>query len=172
MENQSMTFSQMLNFFETNGYVETNSPKNRKKLYRYLEEKGIPFTTKIVGYSKGKKDLCRWTSGRKIGWDLGRIVKWIDAKRILPEDLQPYCNDIFKFDDIKDVFNEQMSNRERYDLIKDKWNDPYDSAYKYTPFDRPLLRTTIVRIVNINTIQSLLKGELPQDLINSIASYI
>ena len=35
----SMTFNQMILYFEVNGFVESNSPKNRKKLYQYLEIK-------------------------------------------------------------------------------------------------------------------------------------
>jgi len=59
---QSMLFPDMVVFFES------NSPKNRKKLYSYLEKRNINYNTEIIGYTTGKKDLCRWTKhGRKIG---------------------------------------------------------------------------------------------------------
>lgn len=147
--NQSMTFEKTVKYFEDNGFVESNTPKNRKKFYQYLKDKEVRYRTEIIGYINGRGDMCRWTAGKSIGWDLGRIVKWINDKRILPDDLKQVCNrnhfrDWFSFDDIKDVFNEIMSNRERYDLIKKMGHNL--ERIKYTPFDCYPLRKTIVRI--------------------------
>ena len=136
------------------GVVESNSPDNRRKLYHKLIEQKIKYTTEIIGYTETTKYLNRHAD--HIGWDLGRVVKWIAHKRILPEDLKTACEiagEKYCFEDVKDVFNPNMSNKERYKIIKEAWGrylytdisrDLYED--KYTPFDYCYLRKTIVRI--------------------------
>lgn len=142
--NQSMLYSDMLTYFLDNGVVESNSPKNRKKLYDYLRTNHIKYTTEIIGYTNGRKSLCRWGTG--IGWDIGRVVRWIEQKRLLPEDLEEHCRYPFEFDDIKPVFG-HMSNSDRADLIIEKWGDAFEWT-KWTPFDKCSIRKTIVRITH------------------------
>lgn len=144
---QAMQYSQMLEIFLQNGIVESNSPKNRRRLYQQLEKDGIDWKSEIIGYTNGEKELCRWNGRkRKLGWDLGRVVKWINEKRLLPDDLEKACGrTTFKFEDIKEVFNENISNKIRYEIFIDKWGDPSDWS-KWTPFDYCVLRKTIVRI--------------------------
>lgn len=144
----------MLAVFRQNGMVESDSPKNRKKLYRQLEQDGVKWKTEIIGYTQGEgKSLNRWIGGRKIGWDLGRVVKWIREKRLLPDDLKAACesqwmHEAFKFDDIKDVFNENMPGKDRYNLIQRRWGELLE-WHKYTPFDNCVLRKSIVRITQV-----------------------
>lgn len=147
---QAMQYPQMLEVFLQNGVVESNSPKNRKKLYQQLEKDHITWTTEIIGYTAGQKELCRWNGKtRKLGWSLSRIVKWIQEKRLLPDDLEKACErTTFKFEDIKEVFNENISNKDRYQIFIDKWGDP-SGWPKWTPFDYCVLRKTIVRITKI-----------------------
>lgn len=140
---QSMKFDDMVAVFLREGVVESDSPKNRKQLHRYLHENRIPYRKEIIGATSGKRTGCRYGYG--LHWDLGRVVRWIEAKRLLPKDLEAVCSDIFRFEDISEVFNEKMSNRERYALIKEKWGE--DFIYqKYTPFDYCRIRKTIVRV--------------------------
>lgn len=153
----------MLAVFRQNGMVESDSPKNRKKIYHQLKTDGVKWRTEVIGYTSGEgKSMCRWIgSSRKLGWDLERVVKWIREKRLLADDLKAACevqymNETFKFDDIKEVFNENpvfgsnrtLTGRERYALIEEKWGEPL-GWIRYTPFDMCGLRKTIVRITRI-----------------------
>lgn len=147
---QSMVYSQMLIVFLQYGVVESNSPKNRRRLYEQLKKDQIKWKNEIIGYTTGKKFLCRWVGKRAVGWDLGRIVKWIQEKRLIKEDLEKACqdSDIFNFDDIKEVFNNNMPLKEKYNLIQEKWGNNLEWV-KYTPFDMCYIRKTIVRITKI-----------------------
>lgn len=128
-----------------NGVVIVESPKIRKRIYNSLEQQGIKWDTEIIGYTTGYKSIGR--SSSKLGWDLGRIAKWIKAKRITYENLEEACNttNYFNFDDIKDVFNGTMTSPEIYNIIKDKWGEKL-IRIGYTPFDMCILRKTIVKI--------------------------
>ena len=150
-----MLYSQMLTVFTQNGVVESDSPKNRKKLYNQLRQDGVKWKTEIIGYTKGERSMSRWlASPGKIGWSLGRVCKWIREKRLLPDDLKEACEhpslcEYFKFNDIKEVFNENMSGRDRFELIEQKWG--YNMEWvKYTPFDLCVLHKSIVRISCVN----------------------
>ncbi|XWV25173.1 hypothetical protein QJ856_gp0599 [Tupanvirus deep ocean] len=144
---QSMTFEKTFEKLVTNGWVESNSPKNRKKIYALLNEKKINYRTQVIGYTSGKRCLSRWSGCRSIGWDLGRIVKWIAQKRILESDLREACevSGDFDFDKIKSIFSTEVSTHKKYEIIQREWG--YRLGWvKWTPFDYCSLRKTIVRI--------------------------
>lgn len=148
---QSLSVNQMYEKLLQNGEVESNSPKNRLRLYRLLQLKKIPFETKIIGYTSGEKSLSRW-SGYKMGWDLGRIIKWIESGRLTREELQRCCDLFNQYDckpraelsDIENVFNKELNREQKCQLIKNNWDEILD--YKWTPFDYCMLKKTIVRI--------------------------
>jgi hypothetical protein len=149
---QSMSVDKMLAKFEIDGVVESNSPKNRKKLYMLLANKGIPIKTTVIGYTTGTKWLCR--SSSKIGWDLKRVAKWISHKRITSDMLREACyrtqegvNAYFDFDAIADVFNGTMTRNEIVSTFEREWGDKLD--IKFTPFDYIHLKKTIVRIERV-----------------------
>lgn len=144
MINQSLLYEDLKTYLLLHKSCETNSPKNRNKLYSFLQKEGLTYTTEIIGYTNGNKTMNRWTQP-SIGWDYGRVAKWINSKRILPEDLKACCNENFIFEDIAAIFDEHMPNKQRIMLLKDKWGEKLEWT-KYTPFDNCRLRKTIVRI--------------------------
>lgn len=146
--NQNLNLEQLIDRFGELGYVECRSPKNRRKLYRYLWKNGIQYKTEIIGYTIGSKSMCRW-SGRCMGWDLGRVVKWIKAERITPDDLRKCCHKgRYKFEDIEKAFDKDVPMNEKWEIIKKGWGGLIEWD-KYTPFDNCPLRKTIVRITRV-----------------------
>lgn len=136
------------------GVVECNSPKNRKRLYKMLQEKGIRFTSKVIGHTKGRGfNLCRWVGGATKAWDIPRIAKWIAAKRLLSKDVEKACKDWFPFfstnqfklDKIRDAWALGWNVQQIHDLILAEWGEALVD-YKWTPFDRCFVRKTIARI--------------------------
>ena len=84
----SMPYNELLEFLLRDGSVETNSPKNRIRLYEYLRMNKIDFYTEIIGYSKDStthNGLKYWNKSK-----LGMVAKLIAQKRILYGDLQDY----------------------------------------------------------------------------------
>lgn len=146
--NQTLRYDDMLDVFLKDGVVESNSSKNRYKLYKYLEEHNIKFKKEIIGY---------WNSYKKLSWSsettekkLKLIVKWISSGRFLPEDIKDGCyTKCFKFDDIKEIFDDNMSNREKYNIIKKKWGEDFNLGLSWSPFSFCPLRNPIVRITRI-----------------------
>ena len=155
LAHQSMSVIKMYETLEKDGIVECNSPKNRQKLYLLLNKNKKKFDTEIIGYTNGEKSLCRWLHNA-IGWDIGRIVKWISAKRLLADNVNRACinNECmthvsFNFADIAPAFTNELSNKKKFNLISEKWGEKLEST-KYTPFDYCVLRKTILRIKLIN----------------------
>lgn len=142
--------------FERTSFIISDSPKMRIKFYLLLQKKGIEFKSTIVGYTSGYKSMCRWAGKRRMGWDLGRIAKWIKHKRLLKADLESYCTSdsniciyehtyVWDFDEIKSVFDENKSRNEIKKIIEDNWGCRLESD-KWTPFDYLGIKKTIVRI--------------------------
>lgn len=151
MTHQSMKLADMIIAFEHDGVVESNSPKNRKKLYEYLNLKEIKFKREVIGYTDGRKQGSRWVR-RDLNWDLGRVVKWIADGRLLAEDLKETVRDSWKynFEDIQDVFKPEMPTHEKYKLIVEKWGTEEEiKDDKWSPFDCCVIRKTIVRITRV-----------------------
>ncbi|AGF85486.1 hypothetical protein QJ854_gp296 [Moumouvirus goulette] len=132
--------------------IECNSPKNRNKLYKILKIQNIKFKKKVIGYTTGKKSLCRW-SDRRIGWDFKRITKWIISERMIKEEVincfyNYICDHNYNHDrDIKiinQIFSKKLSFREIYEIMNVHWNFMIND--KWTPFDNCHIYKTIVRI--------------------------
>ena len=152
----SWQLDSMFNEFERTGFIILDSPKMRKKFYLLLEKNNIEFKSTIVGYTSGYKSLCRWAGKRRLGWDLGRLAKWIKHKRLLKDDLESYCTskrNIFSyegtyfwdFEEIKSVFDENKSKEEIKKILEDNWGNGL-RLHKWTPFDNIGIKKTIVRI--------------------------
>lgn len=151
--NQSMLYQDTQDVLLMDGIVESNSPKNRDKLYSFLQKNKIKYTTTIIGYTSGSRMLSRYPKHRgeswAMKWEIGRIMRWINQKRILPDDVSKRCtdmwNDNFVFNDIKEIFDKTISHKKRYAILKTKWGALLlDSCM--TPFSRISLHKTIVRI--------------------------
>lgn len=149
----SMLYDDMLKVFLETGTVESNSPKNRKLLYQYMERHGIKYRTEFVRYQNATKDISNWSFNKRCGWDLGRVAKWIEGKRILKEDIKDICdtqlNRSYNFDDISCVFDDNKRCKEIYSIINEKWGEQLSND-KWTPFDLCPLRTRILRIIRID----------------------
>ena len=98
-----------------------------------------------------------------MGYDLGRIAKWIIAKRLLYRDLaciSEYYSDRFNVKDIEKAFSGTLSKKEIMDLFLEKWgnvrnyrNDNgtgYIEPNKYGPIDDCVLSKTIVIITDLS----------------------
>lgn len=144
---QSLSVDRMLKELQTKGVVECNSPKNRARLFKLLDQEKIKVKKTIIGYTVGKKDICRWSGSRQIGWDLGRIANWIHNKRLLKTDLQEACKitESFKFEDVESIFDDGLTREQIKDVIEKKWGENLEWI-KWTPFDSLHIRKTIVRI--------------------------
>lgn len=152
---QSMSARKMKQVLIRDNTVESNSPKNRKILYKMLNNEKISFHTNVIGYTGGTHSLCLWTK-HGVGYDLRRIAMWIKGKRILKEDLKNACeqyNGKEKFEDIESAFDEEKTHNEIKQIFKNAWGEVTDSFNtksnmigKYGPFDSCPLHKTIVKI--------------------------
>lgn len=165
-KNQCMSVEQMYKTLLNDGVVESNSPKNRIKLYKLLEQSNIKITKKTIGYNPSIKTICRLSGGRLSKWNTMQIIKWISTGKLPEFEVQNGCdtyNQIYtnliqenpelcaNFGDIKFIFEKNLSHQEKNILIKKKWNLILDM--KTCPFDYCSLKKPIVRIELINNNQ-------------------
>lgn len=144
----------MLAAFVADGRITSDSPKNRRKLYRHLQANGIPFASEIVGYTPGRRSLCRHAGTKPMRWSTKMLAKWIDAGRISADEVRQntdgYAHDDYDFEDVEPAFAPGISRDERRDILDRAWNRALSSGdVKWTPFDRCTLRKTIVCITRI-----------------------
>jgi len=142
----SMSVDQMYKTLIEEGKVYSNSPKNRKKLYTLLKQKGISYHGKITGSITTSRTLNRWIDKKTHAWDLGRVARWIVNKRLVKEDLEEICewNSSFPFHSIAQVFHTR-SYKDIHQILQREWGEALQYC-KYTPFDYVALRTTIAMI--------------------------
>lgn len=142
MSNMSLRVEEMKQHFHTNGYIDSNSARNRKTMYEYLEARHIPFSKSVIAYTRRRNSSM---GGKRKQWTLNHMAKLIKSQRLLAGDLEKNCCERFKFEDIKKVFVDVLTIDDICDLIDEKWGeDLYDS--NWTPFDYCVIRKTIVRI--------------------------
>lgn len=157
ISSQSMNVTKMKQVLEKTGVVESNSPKNRKLLYKLLQKEHIPFYTKVIGYTGGTKTLNpNACNGKRtgLGYDLGRVTKWIYSKRILKDDLKKACETAYSSHDFKSIesaFDEGLTMDEIRTILRNGWGDKKNTSLnntgsKYGPLDSCALQKTIVRI--------------------------
>lgn len=145
----SLTLKMMIDAFNKQSYVISDSPKTRRKFYKYLADNNIKFSTELIGYTSGARTMCQYMNRcHRINWTYGRIIHYIDLDRILADDLKSHCNDIFKFEDIESIFDKTLDKSTRCQIIVDKWSDQISNC-KYTPFDNVTLKTSIKKIIKI-----------------------
>uniref|UniRef100_A0A6G6ABN6 Uncharacterized protein n=1 Tax=Borely moumouvirus TaxID=2712067 RepID=A0A6G6ABN6_9VIRU len=149
---QSLNVEKMYNILINTKSVESNSPKNRKILYQILKTQNIKFKKEVIGYTSGKKSLCRW-SGRRMGWDFKRITKWIISDRMNKiEVINNFnnftCDKNYDCDKnlelINQIFSKELSFQEIYKIMLTNWN--FMISDKWSPFDNCHIYKTIVRI--------------------------
>ncbi|AVL94662.1 hypothetical protein ma276 [Moumouvirus australiensis] len=149
---QSLNVEKMFNILISTKSVESNSPKNRKKLYEILKTQNIKFKKEVIGYTSGKKSLCRW-SGRRMGWDFKRITKWIISNRMNKIEVinnfnNFICDKNYDYDKnlelINQIFSKDFSFQEIYKIMLTNWNFMIND--KWSPFDNCHIYKTIVRI--------------------------
>jgi hypothetical protein len=147
--NQSLMYQDMEDVLLVDGVVESNSPKNRGKLYSYLQKNKIKYKADIIGYTDGGKMLARYINSRgekwAMKWSVGRIMKWINQERIFPSDVSKACLEPFIFEDIKIIFDKTIPYQKRYNILVERWGN-YLKDMDWTPFSRLILHKTIVRI--------------------------
>lgn len=136
----SLIYSDLLVKLLKEGSVETNSPKNRKKLYKYLKDANIDYMTEIVGYSADSSShngLIYWNKGK-----IGMVAKLIAQKRILYKDL----SDSYGETKVKllPAFQQGLQPYEIYEIIEKSLG--YDLDAKYNIFTASACRKTIKRI--------------------------
>ncbi|AZL89509.1 hypothetical protein QKC54_gp0308 [Megavirus baoshan] len=157
--NQCMNVDQMYKTLLSNGFVESNSPKNRMKLYKLLEQSDIKIIKKTIGYNPSTKTICRLSSGRLSKWNTMQIIKWISTGKLPEFEVQNGCdlyNQIYanlfqenpklcaNLGDIKFIFEKKLSHQEKKKLMEEKWESILDM--KTCPFDYCSLKKPIVRI--------------------------
>lgn len=151
-QNKSLKYNDMRDCFLIDGTIESDSPKNRRKLFEYLQKNKIRYVSEIIGYTKGSRLLSR--SPRCQGerwarkWDVGILIRWINQKRILIEDVKSKCkemNELYNFEDIQDIFDTTISCKRRCAILEEKWGERLYSGL-YTPLSRLPLRKTILCI--------------------------
>jgi hypothetical protein len=151
----SLAYPELMTKFMRDGVVESNSPKLRKKLYTHLRQERINFTTEIVAYLPTTKEMKYYYDG-----GLGRVTRWIVARRILADDLRKVCERyynhieadgtrIYVFDDIKAAFEPGLSGRQVYSIIDRAWGRWLKSE-KYGPFCHCPIYKTVVRISKLS----------------------
>ncbi|ALD62312.1 hypothetical protein ml_510 [Mollivirus sibericum] len=145
-------YENMLAVFERDGEVVSDSPKNRLRLYRHLGLVGIDFTKELVGYTAGERSLCRRSGSRPIRWNTKLLVKWINQGRILAEDLRECCqgdyyDERFPFEQVEPLFapSHTMTREEQSLLLERIWDGRMLEDH-LTPFDRCVLRKSVIRI--------------------------
>jgi hypothetical protein len=128
--------------------VVSNSPKNRKRLYDFLESQNITFHREVVGYTEGKKRL--WQA--RDDWDPRRIAKWIGGRRLDKKEVQAAFrafqkrgHELMHFEDIQDAWNPGLSDSERHGIMDAWWKAGAEHS-RVHPFQDCFLYTTIVRV--------------------------
>ncbi|QGR53807.1 hypothetical protein [Moumouvirus maliensis] len=105
-----------------------------------------------MGYTSGKKSLCRW-SGRRMGWDFKRITKWIISNRMNKIEVINNFNNFIcdknydcnkNLELINQIFSKELSFQEIYKIMLTNWN--FMISDKWSPFDNCYIYKTIVRI--------------------------
>lgn len=130
---------------QKDGSVICESPKLRKHLYALLGRSKLRFNVEVTGYTSGTKRLCRWCRHKSLGWDLGRITKWIGAQRLIKDEIKTLCDgERFVFSNIEAAWTPRLTRRQRHEIIVNGWGESLD--LKHTPFDNAVLHKTIVRI--------------------------
>lgn len=149
-ETQSLKYDDMLAVFERDGAIESNSPKNRKRLYAHLRRNRIPFKTEVIGYTRSAKTACRHSTGRTVHWNTKKVARWIEAKRFVRDDVEAECakpvyTGTWSFSDIEAAFTDGLSARQIVAILNEGWG-PTLAWSKWSPFDTVPLRKSIVRI--------------------------
>lgn len=123
--------------------VVCESPKIRRFIYYELKKMNVNFKTEIVGQG-GSKRIGQYG----IGWDLGRLTKWIHQGRLTSNMLESQCYSDYWFDfnRIREAFDKNRTKKEIYDIIKNEWSHSFDSGL-LNPLDRCSIITTIVKII-------------------------
>ncbi|AVL94661.1 hypothetical protein ma275 [Moumouvirus australiensis] len=154
---QCMSVQDMYKTLIQDGIVESNSPKNRLKLYQLLDSSKINYSKTTIGYSPSYKFISRLSGGRLSKWNAAQIIKWISTGKLPREEIKKGCdlyNTIFThtFDskyhanisDIEFVFDKKLTNRIKTLMLEEKWGHILDC--KKCPFDYCSLKKPIVRI--------------------------
>lgn len=152
-----MNVSDMHKTLIDEGVVESNSPKNRLKLYQLLNSSKINYSKTTIGYSPSQKTICRLSGGRLSKWNVAQIIKWITTGKLPKEEIESGCNlynTIYSRTsdskyyanilDIEFVFNKKLTNRIKTIMLEEKWGHILDC--KTCPFDYCSLKKPIVRI--------------------------
>nr|AEX63002.1 hypothetical protein mv_R800 [Moumouvirus Monve] len=152
-----MSVSDMYKTLMKEGVVESNSPKNRLKLYQLLNNSEINYSKITIGYSPSQKFISRLNGGRLSKWNPTQIIKWISTGKLPREEIEKGCNlynTIYsynsdskyyaKISDIEFVFDKKLTNRIKTIMLEEKWSHILNC--KTCPFDYCSLKKPIVRI--------------------------
>jgi hypothetical protein len=159
LPHQSLSVDKMLEVLLKDKVVESNSPKNRKKLYSRLQQMGLKYKVTIIGYTSGER--CAKFIRSTGNWDVRRIAKWIVDKRLCKEDLKSACDisnqywtgwnkddvEHYKFKDVESIFEPGQTRRQIMDIINTVWAEPIKDYDKTVPLNFAIIRKTIASIV-------------------------
>jgi len=125
---------------QKNRTIICGSPKLRKRLYQILAEEKLGYTKSVIAYTNGKKDLG------KIGFDAGRLAKWIESKRLLKDEVEKVYNQYhhLKFQDIEPAWTPGLSREAIRDILEPVCSKDINDGT--SPFRFVNLHKAVVRI--------------------------
>jgi len=160
---QTLPLKDTIRILIQQSFVICRSAKTRRQVYKYLHARNISFQRQIIGHTDQRKLVWRPPNG--IGWSVGRLVKWVESKRILQEDVRDISNDLGKHDqwhvaeqdhtccyhwtDLQRIMfpPSSVSFRERCRLLQNFIDERKNlNSYHTPPFEWLELRCTIVKI--------------------------
>jgi hypothetical protein len=150
-ENECLNAEQMLDLIKKQGWVYSNSGKNRTRLYDVLRKAGLQWTEEIVGYTAGNISLCRWGKHRSRDrlWKYIHTprdyARWIKAGRLLKQDVEDLGR--YRVEDIADAWNPTKSVDEVENILSQTWGTFWKYHEKWFPLNmKACLRKPIKKI--------------------------
>ena len=131
-----------------------NSSSNAGRVVQRLQAAGHLVTRRILGYTTGRKRLCRWIWGMQYNWGLKRIATCIRNGRLLAAEVEKEAisrgnfgygehRPLYDFEQIRAAWSGVLSRNEIMELIREHWGQMLEDD-KYTPFDNCNLANPIV----------------------------
>lgn len=85
---QSMSVDKMLQVLQFKGQVECNSAKNRQRLYKLLQQRGIKYQREVIGYTVEGSAGIPTHRQAKNKCTPAKLAKWIIDKRVTRKDIE------------------------------------------------------------------------------------
>lgn len=155
-DNECLNPEQMFDLIKKQGWVKSNSGKNRSRLYNILRKEALEWTEETIGYTTGIITLCEWSAHRSRNplWNRYRhspkhYARWIKSGRLLQKDVQSIGS--YHVDDIAHVWNSSISVKEAAQIIDTVWGHFWTDHDKWFPFNNSTCLRKPIKKIKLKT---------------------